>query len=347
MTNPTTPTVDPVEDRLRRTFAAHAEDMAPGDAAQALPDLGRAAPLRSRRVHRPLVAAAVMVVVALTAVGVALVAQDGDRDETGRVAMDGEPSPGGSPVAGITAPRLLAEALQGERNLATTTLIGAEEAIALPVTDTAQARSDTDVAVAAFEASVAASPDGSAYRPALDALGTLGDLRSDIDTDAGPRNFTNVDTADEVFDRYAGIVRSLLDAQAAVAETIDDPVVRAGAAAYGRGLRLHEQTAQLGRTALLTAISPGGDSVGELSRLHSEVQQGLDALLTETTGTPYEEPAVTAVGEIEDSGLLEATGTALEGTTDVSAILAAVDLPEDQGWSAFLDRVEEILAAED
>lgn len=346
MTNPTTPTFDPVEDRLRRTFVARAEDMAPGDAASALPYLEPAVPLRSRGVHRPLVAAAVvLVVVALTAAGVALVAHDGVRDEIGRLATDGGPSSSESPVAVVTAPRPLSEALQRERNLATTALIGTGDAVGLSATDTTQARSETDAAVAAFEASVGASPDGSAYEPALDALGALPELRSDIDTYAGPRDLANVDTADEVFDRYAGIVRSLLDAQAALAETVDDPVVRAGAAAYGRGLRLQEQTARLGRTALMTTVSPGAESVAELSRLHDEVQQGLDALLAGTTGTPYEEAAITVVGEIEGSGLLGATGAALEGTADVPAILAAVDLSEARGWSVFLDRIEEILPA--
>ncbi|HEU0171020.1 MAG TPA: nitrate- and nitrite sensing domain-containing protein [Acidimicrobiales bacterium] len=347
MTDPTTPSLDPVEDRLRRAFAARAEDMAPGDAAGALPDLGldgRAAPRRSRWTARPLVAAAIVVVVALAGAGVALVARDGDRDETGRLATVGEQPPSESSMAAVTAPRALVVALQDERNLATTTLIGIEDAIALPVTDTARARSDTDAAVAAFEAFIAASPDGAAYQPGLDALGALGELRRDIDADAGPRDLNNVDAAQEVFDRYAGIVRALLDAQKAFAETIDDPVVRAGATAYGWGLRLNEQTAQLGRVALLAVVSPGAESVGELSRLHTEVQQGLDALLAETTGTPYEEAAVTVVGEIEESGLLEATGAALEGPADISAILAAADLPE--GWPAFLGRVEEILAAE-
>ncbi len=80
MTDPTTPTPDPVEDRLRRTFASRGEDMAPGDAASALADLRldrRAAPLRSRGTNRPLLAAAFVVVVALAA-GVALL---GGRDK--------------------------------------------------------------------------------------------------------------------------------------------------------------------------------------------------------------------------------------------------------------------------
>jgi hypothetical protein len=246
----------------------------------------------------------------------------------------------------VTAPRALVVALQDERNLATTTLIGIEDAIALPVTDTVQARSDTDAAVAAFEAFIAATPDGAAYQSGLDALGALGELRSDIDAYAGPRDLNNVDVADEVFDGYAGIVRGLLDPQRAFAETIDDPVVRAGAAAYGWGLQLDEQTAQLGRVAVLAAVSPGAESIGELSRLHTGVQQGLDALLAGTTGTPYEEAALTVAGEIEEAGLLEATGAVLDGPADIPAILAATDLPAGEGWPAFLDRVEEILAAE-
>jgi len=83
-----------------------------------------------------------------------------------------------------------------------------------------------------------------------------------------------------------------------------------------------------------------------LAGRHSEVQQGMDAVLAETTGTPYEEAVVTVVGEIEEAGLLDATGAALEGPADIAAILAATDLPAGRGWPAFLDRVEEILAAE-
>jgi nitrate/nitrite sensing protein len=249
-------------------------------------------------------------------------------------------------VAVATAPRALVAALQAERDLATTTLIGFENAIALPVADTAQARRGTDAAIADFQELVAASPDRAAYQPALDALVGLRELRSDIDADSGPRDLTNVDASHDIFDRYAGIALGLLDAQQAFAETIGDPDVQAGAAAYGSGLELEEQTAQLARMAVLAAVSPGTESVRELSRLHTEVRQGLDALLAETAGTPYEEAAVTVVGQVEEAGLLESTGAVLGGSADVSTILASVDLTEGQGWSAFLDRVEDILAAE-
>jgi hypothetical protein len=350
VTDSTAPTLDPAEGRLRRTFAARAEDVAPGDAAGEMPDFGaggRAAPrVRPRRTNRPLLAAATVVVVALAAAGVGLLVRDGGGEETGRVDTLGGPPPSDDPLALVTAPRTLVMALQDERNLATSRLLGIEDAIALPVTDTAQARSATDAAAAAFEAFVTGSADGAAYQPGLDALDALGVMRSDIDAYRGPRTLDNIDTAQDVFDRYAAIVGGLLDAHATFAGTIDDPTMRAGAEAYGRGLQLDEQTAQLGRLAVLTAVLPDADSLGELSLLHSEVQQGLDALFAETTGTPYEDAAATALAEIEGSGLLEASGAALAaGPTDVAAILGATDLAHGQSWPAFLDEVEAILAS--
>jgi phage tail protein X len=349
VTDPTTPTLDPVEGRIRRTFAVRAEDMAPGDAAVALPDFGvdgRAAPLRSRRTHRLLLAAAAVVVVAVATAGVALLVRDGGGDETGRLATAGEQPPSEATLSAVTAPRALVTSLQDERNLATSRLLGIEDTIALPVTDTAQARSATDAAVAELAAYVAASPDGVAYQPGLDALDTLGELRSNVDAYAGPRTLDSIDAAREVFGRYAGIVRTLVDANRAFADTIDEPVVRAGAVAYWRGLQLDEQTAQLGRDAVLAVVSPSASWVGELSRLHAEVRQGLDALRAETTGTPYEEAAVTVLAEIEEAGLLDATGAALAGPTNVAAVLDATELAVGQSWPTFLDSVEEILSTE-
>jgi Nitrate and nitrite sensing len=192
---------------------------------------------------------------------------------------------------------------------------------------------------------VAASPDGAAYRPALDALGALGELRGDIDADTGPRDLNNAGAAQVVFDGYAGLVDGLLEAQRALALRIDDPSVRAGATAYTWGLRLTEQTAQLVRAALLAGVSPGPESLSELARFDTEVRLGLDALLAETAGTPYEAAAATVVGGIEESGLLDATGAALDGSVDLAAILLATEVPSSS-WSAFLNSVEEALAVE-
>jgi hypothetical protein len=221
--------------------------------------------------------------------------------------------------------------------------MGIDDAIALPVTDTAQAWRDTDAAIAAF---LAASRDEAARQPGLDSLGTLDELRRDIDVDAGPRTLDNVDTAQDVFDRYAGIVGTVLNDQRAYAETIDDPNVRTGALVHGRGLRLREQTTELEQASLLAVVLPGTQSVTELARMRTDVELGMDSLVLETVGTPFEEAAATVVGEVGETGLLEAAGSAMDGTVDLTVIMDATDQLQNQAWPAFLDRVEETLAAE-
>ena len=126
-----------------------------------------------------------------------------------------------------------------------------------------------------------------------------------------------------MFARYSELVDAVLSDQVAFAESIDDPEVRAGAEAYARGVQLLEQIAQLAYVGVPAVVVPGADVVGELSRLGTEVQQGLDTLVADTAGTPYEEAATSLVGEIEASGLLDAIGPALAGEANIGTILSA------------------------
>lgn len=277
-------------------------------------------------------------------IGVALAIREGDGGG-GRVTTAAEQPPSDPVVATVTAPRAVVEALQAERRLAVTVITGFEEAIVLPVNDTAQARRDTDAAIADLASFVATAPEGAAYRSGLDGLGALDDLRRDIDAVPGPGSLADVDTAQAVSDRYAAIVGGLLDDQLAYADTIDDPVVQAGALAYGRGLRLREQTTQLTQVSLLTVVRPGPESVAEVARLQATMQYGLDTLVTETAGTPFADAALAAAGSVEETGLLDAAERAMDGTGDVTVILGAVDLLEGEAWPVFLDSVEESLAA--
>lgn len=365
MTDPNAPTLDPVEDRIRRTFAARAEDMAPGDSTDDLLDLvrdGGTAPRRFGGARRPvLAAAAAVVVLAIATAGVALAGRDGDRD-TGSLATAAEQaSLGEADLAAVTAPRALVDALRYERDFAANTLLGIEDAIALPVRDTAQARADTDIAIASFDAEVASASDAqpergqdaggdadveASYRPGSEGLGALAELRQDIDAYAGPRDLNNIGTADRVFDRYAAIVSELLEGQQRYAGEIEDTSVRTGAVAYARGMRLGEQTSQLVRIALLASIQPGPESVAELARLRTEVQYDLDALVTETAGTPFEDAAVAVVADVEEGGLLDLADAAMDGTGDIAEILDASTLLDEETWPTFLDAVEATLAAE-
>lgn len=351
MTDPTAPAahpMDPVEDRLRRTFAARAEDMVSGDSAGALPDSAhdaRPAPPRSTGRRRPLLAAAAVVVVAATTAGIALVYRDGGRpgDDVATVADLPPDVADASPVA---ASRAVVDALRDERALATAMLMGIDDSIELPVTDVEQTRVVTDAEVTVFGAFVSDSPDGAAHQSGLDGLGALAELRRDIDADTSTRKIDNAATAHDVFARYSAIVDALLADQEAYAETVDDPDEAAGATAHARGSRLREQTTQLVHATLLAVIVPGSVSVSDLARRRTGVQLGLEGLLAETAGTPDEEAALTVVREVEESGLLEAVDGAVRGDGDLAVILGAGSDLEGERWPSFLDAVEERLAGQ-
>ena len=347
MTDPTARVLDPAEERLRRTFAVRAEDMAPGDGDDAPPELLvlhlPAVVPRSRRRPRLLQSAAALIVVALVAAGVALL-RSGDGERGGELSTAGGAPADESPVGALTAPRGLIVALQDERNLATSRLVGIEDALAMPVTDTEEARSVTDAAVAAFDAFAGASTSGAAYEPVLDALDSLAELRGDVDAFTGPRTLDNLALSQEVWERYSAIVAGLLDTQLAYAQTIDEPAVGNGAVAYGRGLQLAELTGQLRRAGIVAVVVQGPEMAGELSRIRDELQTGLDALLADTVGTPFEQAATAAVGEVDGSGLLEPSGPT-DGMIDISALLSAGDRM-DAAWPAFLDSVEQTLGTQ-
>jgi hypothetical protein len=351
---------DPTEDRLRHAFAERAEDMAPGDAAgaeglQRVADDAATAPTGqlvarhgARRSGHLLLAAAIVVIVgaALAAVGVVM-ASDDDSDKAGDLASGDRGGPAVPVVELASAQRALIVALQDERNLAAIDLMGQSALIDVPVDDPAEARRRTDDAIAALRGVVGNGAAASAYQQAMDGLGGLAGLRSDIDADDGPRDMSNVETSNDVFARYAELVGGLLDAEEALAPTIDDPEPRAGVQVHQLGLREQELTAQLARATLLGAVvPPNSASLSEVSRLLLLVRQAQEELIAAAAGTPYEEATAAVVGQIEASGLLDIVDAALGGTTDIAGLLDAVELPADQGWPAFLDRVEQILTAE-
>ncbi|HEX5945813.1 MAG TPA: nitrate- and nitrite sensing domain-containing protein [Acidimicrobiales bacterium] len=361
MTDRPTPTLDEVEDRLRRTFATRADDMSPGgimrddtaldvrppggglagDRMQSFPGAPKL-PIRHQR-RRPLVAAAAaLLLVAAAAGAVVWAGGDGDSDDSGDVAAGGAST---TTVGLVVAPRDVAVALQSERTVATMTVLGLEDAIALPAADTVVARGDTDAAISAFAEVVAASPAADVYQSWLDSLDALAGLRSDLDPDlADPdRNLDDLDTAVVVSDRYSQLIDDLLDAQAVFALSIDDPGLRAGAEAYGRGLALQVGSDRLFEAVVFAQLTPlSTTTVAELSRWHLTVQRQLETLAAQTMGTPYEDAAATAVSEA--AGLVEVAEAAIEGEVDVPVAFDARDQLAAEAWPVFLDRVEALLA---
>jgi hypothetical protein len=345
--------LDPVEDLVRRTFAVRAEDVAPGDgadwpaAAMEGPGPGRGRGPRPRWPSRPLLLAAAVLAVVLAAAGVvALAGGDGD-DSSGDLATGGaEASVGRTTAALVIAPRDLLVALQDERNMASLTLIGATETIATPVADNAQARSNTDLAVASLESLLAEAPGGSRDLPLLDALGGLEQLRADIDADVGPADFGNLEAAQAAFDRYSEITAGVLSAHLDFVRDIGDAPLREGGEAYVRGLRLEDLTARLVRTALLTGIAPTQDTdkIQRLADLLATTEAGLAELEELTEGTAYQDATTAVADGMRTSGLLEQAHLVLDSQLDVVTLIEAGETMTTSGWPTYLDQVEQILA---
>ena len=273
---------------------------------------------------------------------------DGDSDDSGDVAAGGASGADATTVDLVVAPRDVVVALQSERTVATMTVLGLEDAVMLPAADSVVARGDTDAAISAFAEVVSASAAADVYQPwldSLDSLDALADLRSDLDPElADPdRHLDDVDTAVAVSDRYSQLIVDLLDAQAGLALSIDDPGLRAGAEAYGQGLALQADGDRLFEAVVFAQVAPASTSVAELSRWHLTVQRELEALAAETVGTPYEDPAATAVSEA--AGLVEVADAAIEGQVDLAAAFDTRDQLAAEGWPVFLDQVEALLAA--
>lgn len=345
------PTLEVVEDRVRRTFAVRAEDMAAGDDDTHDVDDIVAGTGRTRSAVQPgrsrvlLLAAAVVVAVAVSAAGVALAVRGGDGDGSADVATGGRVATDAAELA--TASRTLLDALRDERNLTFLHLLGFEDTIALPVTDLAQARASTDAAVAAHTALVEQawpSDDG----PNLDGLATLAQLRLDVDAVTEPRTFTNVDAAMRVSAGYSEVVDGVLFVDHEVTVAVDEPEVTPAAEAYWHGLKVQHETNELLWATLVSVIAGVDDaeSVTELSARVAEVEQGVQALQDASAGQPFEDAAASAVEDLRRSGLIDAARTVLEGgEVDISALLEAnLDTPVDGGWPAFLDEVGDVIA---
>jgi hypothetical protein len=360
---------DPVEDRLRRTFATRAEDMASGDAAsdddQALQRValdagpavgagghaGRSAGHNGTRGSGRLLLAAAIVVIFGAAVAAAVVvgtSRDGDRgrDEPRGVAHEGDDVSGaeGAEAAEVVpATRELVVALEDERNLASLELMGATGAIDVEVSDPDEVRTQTDAAIAALRAALGDGPAASSYQQAIDDLAGLDALRGQVDADDGPHDLGNLAASNDVFARYASLASGLLDAEGELALAIDDPALRSGVQVHQLGLRQQELTGQLVRAVLVFAIEPGSAATSETAQLEARFRQGQEELRAAADGTPYEAAATEVLDQVEASGLMDAVTPATQGEVDLSAVLAAVDLGFYRDWLTFFTRVERML----
>lgn len=250
----------------------------------------------------------------------------------------------------MTTSRHTVAALQDERAAAGATIIGVEDARRLLVVDQAEARQSTDEAVARLESAVSDYPGpGGRYERALDTLRQLERLRSDVDAVPGPPSLAELDEAQEITSRYDQTVAGLLDANAGLADSVDNTDLRVGLDLHATALRQADLGARLTFTLLTDVIAGGGldeaAEVDEVASLYGEALQG-EAFVAERAADSEYEPAARALADdLDRIGYMDAVRAALEtGTVELQQLLISADVPEDQGWLGLLDRVEATVA---
>ena len=112
--------------------------------------------------------------------------------------------------------------LQNERSWASVELVGQQDTYELQTEGYEGTRAETDAAITAFEAELAAGEPAvsEAFRPSLDALAELKNVRADIDAFTGIKDLNNIETANDFYARYSELIQPLLAANGLVVSAI-------------------------------------------------------------------------------------------------------------------------------
>jgi len=238
--------------------------------------------------------------------------------------------------------------LQDERSWASVELVGQEATYTLEIEGYDGTRAATDAAVAAFEAELAGEERAvrEAFRPALDSLSELENVRADIDAFSGPKDLTNIDTANEIYGRYSALIQPFLRANSLVVSAIDDPELREGASLVDLATRQVEAQAELTRLTVVGVTLGGGvDTSREIigiSQSRSIFDQNNRDILS--IGEPYAALVDELYPEEVVGRLLEQVDSAIAtGAGDVTAILEGISLPPDEGYGGMVDRLADDL----
>jgi signal transduction histidine kinase len=244
--------------------------------------------------------------------------------------------------------------LQNERSWATVELVGQEDTYVLETEGYEGTRAETDAAIAAFEDQLAGEeqPVRDAFTPAMGALAELKTVRADIDAYSGPKDLTNIETANELYARYSDLIQPLLSANGLVVSAIDNPELRQGAAVVDLATRQVEDQAELIRLTVVgvTLQSARVDTPAEItaiSQARSTFEQNNRDILD--IGEPYATLVDELYPEEMVSQLAEQVDSAvIKGTADVPQILELISLPPDQGYGGMRDRLaEDVIARAD
>lgn len=256
-------------------------------------------------------------------------------------------------VDGAAVGRLMAmaddleQALLEERVVANATILGQEQVIDLPAENNDEARAATDAALADYERAVADQDDE--VRPrldaALDALGGLAALRTDVDSQPSPGNLAGTELAQDVFDRYGEVIDAVLGGNRDVLVTVsDDPDVVDGVGLLEQARWPVREIPRITMTVLAPRPMPGmvddEETLTDVATFASELTSARVAVMEVADGTRYESLVGDLDADLEEAGLEAVLDDAMAGgSMDVPALLEATSAALD-AWSTFSNRVE-------
>src|SRR5690606_27566636 len=244
-------------------------------------------------------------------------------------------------------PTSLLSMLENERNAAAVYLLGAEDDFALPVEDNAEARRTVDDALAVLRNEVESlgGEVEAAYRPAIEGMEALDDLRRQVDNAPDDsRNLQNIDVVSGIFDAYTEVMDAFFDANKRVSLAVDDPDLRRGAELVDLSARQTDLIAILVKHLLLAQVggtNPDGlNTPDELAAVASHLGLlRMNEQLIVTKGTGRYRPHVAALFAAEaiqrfPQFVEDAIAT---GTVDLAGVMTypAGEDPETFGYTVF------------
>jgi len=242
-------------------------------------------------------------------------------------------------------PSGLLRSLQNERTWPAVELIGFTS-MTVPVAGYDETRADTDKAITTFREQIEdADPSvQEAFRDALAGLDDLEAIRNDIDTNTAPRTTFNIEFADTVFERYTDVIEPFFSAAETVSLAVDaDGELRQGTELANTSSRVIEVlSVMLAYSITDSYLSEGGiDQSIEISRismLQAEFNDYANQL--RTAGGPFEGIAKKWFpAELTDATNEQVDFGINTGQVDLDATLAAVNVPEEEGFLAYEDAV--------
>ncbi len=254
-------------------------------------------------------------------------------------------------VDGSLGPGSLVVHLQNERNRAAINLIGLGDAAELAVKDNPEARGFTDPAAEDFrrETDSRGGLVRSAFEPAWAAFEDLEALRADVDAYTGPMDSTNVEFADEVFQRYTAVIEAFFDGTSRVALNVDDASLRHGAEIVDATTRQGERRARIVRDVVQATITGHLDDAAVRQNVAAlfDRTRGFDDTIRTNASGPYAGVADETFAEAGVKSFNEQIEAYLAGDgVQIDPLLTAVAADPTIGYTGLRTRAAAVLGAE-